>query len=101
MINDVEDRSVKIYSYLLITDNIKSCTKYAEGNLEYVKGLLQDFLDTTTARTGIRLLRELAVGKEVILICDNMGIIFFSSILADTLRNNGIVVKNYGGENET
>lgn len=100
IIDGIEDKNIRVYTPLYLSDVIKSYTKYIDGNLDYVKKLLNDFLSTSKAKSGLRILREMSLHKEIILICDNMGIVFFSSILTEALRNAGIVVQNYGGNDE-
>ena len=100
MVDGVENHDVRLYEYLHLTDSIREYTKHVDGNLDYVKSLLEDFLHTSKAKKGFRILREVSLEHEVILVCDNMGLVFFSAILAKVLRESGIVVHNHGGENE-
>lgn len=92
---DLDDDSVKVYDDLIIPDTLKSYLNMGEIATEYSRQLLIDLLHTTECEKSLHVLKELSIDREVYLICDNLGDIYFSSIIANALEKIGGVVRNY------
>lgn len=93
----IDDRCVKVYRSLLITELIKSYVGNGCGDLEYTTELIKDFLRTSECKAGLRILRDMSINNDIILICDDFGDVSFSKIVTDEIKKLGGIVENYGG----